>query len=209
MQAKVKQSLNAYHTGINTLRTADKFFRTFGSREPWGGHQYRLNRVVSLQTLKNFEKKYRIRLPKEYVEFLSEIGNGGMGPAYGLIPLLKSVKGIPKKEICSVFLPGNNEAIRIMEARADQEISGLPEWERETVRIDRAGYLNLADYGCGEYAILILTGEQKGKVWYRYEDKAHPMFISRKGKLSVLNFRDWYMHWLNESVQHLTTQPNG
>ena len=38
-------------------------------------------------SLQNFEKYFRIKLPIDYKNFLTQIGNGGSGPAYGLLPL--------------------------------------------------------------------------------------------------------------------------
>ena len=36
-----------------------------------------LNPVIAPDKVKAFEKKYKISLPKEYVEFITKIGDGG------------------------------------------------------------------------------------------------------------------------------------
>lgn len=37
-----------------------------------------LNPVIELKKVRMFEKKYKISLPKEYVEFITKVGDGGI-----------------------------------------------------------------------------------------------------------------------------------
>lgn len=39
--------------------------------------------------MKRFEARYNVKLPPEYVFFITQVGNGGAGPYYGLYPLEK------------------------------------------------------------------------------------------------------------------------
>lgn len=57
---------------------ADPTYQVFGA----GKHKYQLNPSVSLEEVCAFEEEFQIKLPKEYVHFLTEIGNGGAGPYY-------------------------------------------------------------------------------------------------------------------------------
>ena len=64
------------------LRNLDTDLSVFGATT----HEYLLNDVVSLKKISAFETKYKIKLPNEYVEFLTKTGNGGAGPHYGVAP---------------------------------------------------------------------------------------------------------------------------
>ena len=49
-------------------------------------HQYRLGPPVDLAFVRAMEKKYHFRFPDDYVQFITEVGDGGAGPGYGLYP---------------------------------------------------------------------------------------------------------------------------
>jgi hypothetical protein len=57
-------------------------------RELFGSvaHNYILNPPLDGAEIEAFEIEHGIRLPEDYRFFITEIGNGGAGPAYGLFP---------------------------------------------------------------------------------------------------------------------------
>lgn len=65
----------------------DKTREVFGASK----HQYKLNPVVSMDNIYRFESKHNIKLPEEYVFFVTMIGNGGAGPYYGLYTLENTI----------------------------------------------------------------------------------------------------------------------
>lgn len=67
-------------TKIGQLREMDKNYQIFGSHI----HQYKLNPVLTLTQISEFEKRFQVNLPEEYKLFLSQVGNGGAGPFYGV-----------------------------------------------------------------------------------------------------------------------------
>src|ERR1019366_3866505 len=67
-------------TKLETLRASDPEFRWFGVDT----HRYRLGPCLSSQVIQRVEKRYPIHLPRDYRSFLLEVGNGGVGPGYGL-----------------------------------------------------------------------------------------------------------------------------
>lgn len=69
------------------LKRKDKRFSIFGA----SNHKYRFNPRLSDDQICLFEQRYEITLPKGYRTFLTEIGNGGAGPYYGLETLEDSV----------------------------------------------------------------------------------------------------------------------
>ena len=69
------------------------------------GHEYQLNETISLDEVEKLEKKWKITLPEDYKLFITEIGNGGMGPYYGLLPFESNPdkqKNYLKDTICLV-----------------------------------------------------------------------------------------------------------
>ena len=64
---------------VGRLKELDREFEEFGADE----HQYEYNPVIPLSEVRAFEERCDVKLPKGYVEFLTQVGNGGAGPAYG------------------------------------------------------------------------------------------------------------------------------
>ena len=50
-------------------------------------HGFILNPRLREIEVAAFEEKHRISLPADYRHFITEIGNGGAGPYYGVFPL--------------------------------------------------------------------------------------------------------------------------
>jgi hypothetical protein len=65
---------------LDRLRAADPEFRLFGADD----HEYRCGPRLTPTWLAHLERLYRIELPDDYRRFLAEVGNGGVGPYYGL-----------------------------------------------------------------------------------------------------------------------------
>ncbi len=53
------------------------------------GHDYKLRPTVPISVIESFEKQHGISLPANYRSFITEIGDGGAGPFYGLLPFGK------------------------------------------------------------------------------------------------------------------------
>ncbi len=64
---------------VGRLRELDRDLEEFGAEV----HQYRFNPVIPLSDVRKFEERCQITLPQGYVDFLTQVGNGGAGPAYG------------------------------------------------------------------------------------------------------------------------------
>ncbi|MCA9068587.1 MAG: hypothetical protein KDA84_06675, partial [Planctomycetaceae bacterium] len=67
------------------IKKNDPNLKVFGSRI----HQYQLNPPLPITEVDEFESKYDITFPLDYRVFITEIGNGGAGPYYGLFPFGK------------------------------------------------------------------------------------------------------------------------
>ena len=51
------------------------------------GHGFKLNPPLKEFDVAAFEEKHHIRLPDDYRQFITEIGNDGAGPYFGVFPL--------------------------------------------------------------------------------------------------------------------------
>lgn len=48
-------------------------------------HRYRLNPPISVSFVRMVEEKYGFSLPEDYFRFITEVGDRGAGPDYGII----------------------------------------------------------------------------------------------------------------------------
>lgn len=71
---------------ISQLDKLDQDLEVFGADT----HEYILNPVLSEKEVTQFEKEHQISLPKDYVAFITQVGNGGVGPFYGLQTLAEA-----------------------------------------------------------------------------------------------------------------------
>lgn len=79
-------------------------------------------------------------LPPPYRAFLSELGNGGAGPYYGVTPLR----------------PDEPQLARPFAFTEHVDDAGLDPLD---------GVVEAAEYGCGIFMILVVRGEAAGQVW--------------------------------------------
>lgn len=61
---------------LRRIQAEDPNFRVFGTRQ----HHYLLGPTLTEPELLAFERQHEVRLPSDYRVFLSEAGNGGLGP---------------------------------------------------------------------------------------------------------------------------------
>lgn len=167
---------------LRELAEADPQFNRFGADR----HRYRLGPTLSVGDLARFEREHEITLPNAYGTFTTTVGNGGAGPYYGMYRHDGADWNNPHRELeqqqpgflampfphSEPFLPepGNGEDFY------------APSW--------LAGTLVLAEFGCGAYFRLVVTGPARGQVWF--DDLA-----SDQGLTPGPDFHDWYQTWLD------------
>ena len=155
--------------------------RIFGA----GVHQYRLNPPLPVSVVEAFEGRNGVSLPEDYRHFITEIGDGGAGPYYGVFPFGKDddrdweggrLVGDPGKSFrytTAWNLPDSfwgaepdwppdtpvEEQDRLMEA-----------WDRELEQrywnpsiMD--GAIPICHKGCALPQWLVAQGERRGFVW--------------------------------------------
>ncbi|WP_224243859.1 SMI1/KNR4 family protein [Hyalangium gracile] len=140
-------------------------------------HQYKPNPRASESELSAFESEHGIQLPAPYRAFLTEIGNGGPGPYYGVFPIDPRSRWV---------------------ARPFPHVSTF-ELAEEALEAPLDGTLTIADYGCGIEVVLVVHGEASGQVWIdaRYESGITPAENAEK---RPMRFDEW---WLLHMRSHL------
>ena len=157
---------------------------------------------LSDSELCNIEATFGVALPPDYRAFLQEIGNGGPGPYYGMLPFARALdyddrlwgERVPVNHLAApfphteMFDPAPGLAI------ADERVARGEITDDEFARIVHSatgGTLGLAHQGCAHYDILVVTGPTRGTVWTDASDTRqgfHP-----KG----IGFLEWYQSWLD------------
>ena len=211
------------HTVLRLLRELD---HQDAQRKVFGSHvhQYRLRPPLPKTVIEAFEKPNHVALPGDYKYFITEIGNGGAGPYYGLFPFGQHddghdlcawdggglvgdfSKAFPHREAWN--LPASfwqNQPDPPPDMPPDDE-DGLREaWDRELEEKywDPAlmnGAIPICHLGCAYRQWLVINGEQRGYVWRddRVDDKGISPLRDESGK--QMTFADWYMSWLHGTL---------
>ncbi len=68
---------------VRRARELDTDLRAFGADK----HQYQFHPVTALSIVRDFEKRHQISFPQGYVDYLTQVGDGGAGPDLGLYSL--------------------------------------------------------------------------------------------------------------------------
>lgn len=190
---------------LRLAKNTDAFFEVFGA----DSHRYRLDSPMKIEEINEFEKKYQIKLPKEYRTFLTEIGTGFgkvynengkcIGEKTGAGPKI----GINKVEVNSDSYYYTNY---LKEKVFFNSQMTKEEWEKETDKyyeedIDTAwnraysGILYIGEQGCMGMIGIILNGNETGRVVYGVEEEEYlPELAEEK------NFLDWYEKWLDKVI---------
>ncbi|HLO51681.1 MAG TPA: SMI1/KNR4 family protein [Kamptonema sp.] len=176
---------------LTQLRTAD----TRLSLDLPSKHRYQLNPCLKEDEVQAFECQNNVILPDDYRQFLLELGNGGVGPGFGMLKLLS------KNHYYCLDKPFPYEFPEDM-ILANGELNFN-------------GTFPLAEYGCGMVALLVITGKQRGKLWFATgEDGIFPLGKNLCGFLHAgldaymeaeepVCFSEWYRDWLVNSLAEL------
>jgi hypothetical protein len=128
---------------IDRLRSLDRRRVVFGATH----HAYRFNEPIQVTEVERFERTHGVSLPVPYRRFIAELGNGGAGPYYGIMPLeLDAPQLLEPFPYTEPFTP-NQE---------DEDLS---------LESDIPGTISIAEYGCGIYILLVVRGFAAGQVW--------------------------------------------
>ena len=146
-----------------------------------GRYNYRFPAPLSIAQVEAFERRYAVVLPLAYRRFLTELGNGGPGPYYGVTPL-------------SLDAPQLDQNFPYAETTAFNDETPDELWDSAI-----PGAIEVGEYGCATYFLLVLKGPNAGEVWWdaRWETGISPY----AGDVNyATTFDEW---WLGTMRCHL------
>jgi len=177
---------------LKKAKEADPKCKVFGSAE----HKYRLNPPASAEEVSALEADLNLKLPEDYVYFLTEIGNGGAGPYYGLY----SVKELRRQQFYT-HQDGKGKPV------IDRDLS-VEKWNALMEQMDtndddvydeidrqiNAGVLIIGTQGCTYDNLLMCEGSETGNIVYidwNLDKDAPPV-------LTQMSFWEWYLGFFED-----------
>ncbi|SBU91655.1 SMI1 / KNR4 family (SUKH-1) [Streptomyces sp. Ncost-T6T-1] len=189
------------------------------------GHRWVLEDPLTDDELAELEAQVGVRLPDDYRSFLTRVGTGGAGPAYGLFPV-RRVQGRWRWEGDGAELtdlamlarpfpehgpdPEDLDALRAVRPEEEdfEEIEDFDDaieawderWEALMFAPERtAGAIVVSHLGCAQREWLIISGPHRGGIWSdcRADDADLVPLLDQDGK--PITFARWYNDWLRKA----------
>ena len=180
---------------VAILAALDPQCRAFGANK----HRYQLRPVLAGAELEALEARLGCTLPAQYRRFVSEIGDGGAGPFYGIHPVAAT-------RATELGIPFERPVAVPLELDEDEEPGVWWKWTD-------AGLLFLCDVGCGAGFWLVCAGKDRGHVWSQgdstdlvpelidgttYERGTEELLATDRER--HVEFLDWYVRWLEDAL---------
>lgn len=187
-----------------------KGFASLGIRK----QEVSFNPCLTEKEILAFEESHCITLPEDYREFISEIGNGGFGPGYGLLPLDKAVVDFKLNNKPEIPL---NKSFRYQDDWNEEWIFSF-DWERgypdddivnAYISTDHiSGCLQICHYGHGGTFLLVVNGNEKGHIWF--DGRAdYGGLVPKKDAGQRISFAEWYMSFLDMEIKKIKEHEEG
>lgn len=194
----------------------DREYRQYGAEI----HHYEFAPVLGLSDVRDFEQRHRIQLPQAYVEFLTQVGNGGAGPDLGMFSL-------EELELRN-FYNHSNRSVSYSMARGEKDFYTYPfaltnhtvtlnsylteqQWDGmclELSRVNRednaalyeqkrralySGVLQIADTDNSFCPALICCGDMAGEMSEFSHDLDMPRYYGKR-------FEDWILGYFEDVI---------
>jgi hypothetical protein len=209
----MNEQIERIKSKIVQLKELDENFKLFGSHK----HKYEINPTISLDKVRQFEAIHNVTLPMEYVEFITKIGNGGVGPFYGLEPFENCLfDDLDYKRPNSLLTPSkpflHTEPWNLEFTTTIDYEENATEYDKEHSKFEEQyfdkeqmnGVIAICNYGCGVSLNLVVNGQEYGNIWTddRGSDNGiYPSYeLGNKDKISFLN---WYELWLDNYLNKI------
>lgn len=212
----MNEQLERIETKIEQLKKLDKGFKLFGSLT----HRYKLNPTISIEKVRQFETTHNLTLPLEYVNFITQIGNGGVGPFYGLEPFENCLfTDLDYKRQDDLLNPSepfrHNEIWNLQFKPTVDETENEEQYEKELLSFDELyfdktqlnGVIAICNFGCAISLNLVVNGKEFGNI--RTDDRAsdNGIYPSRElGNEDKITFLNWYELWLDNSIKAVKSE---
>jgi len=189
---------------LNQTQKMDEKYENFGA----SSHRYRLNPPIEPSFVRRVEERYGFLLPEDYFRFITEVGDGGAGPDYGIYPFTELLKKgtDPRAErfweeyrqsLAKPFAPRKMMADEVEE----YSITTQEGYDRNPDRFyiyekpepydlcDTDGFYVLGTHGCQWDFGLIISGDWRGKVFDTDNESAYGFVAD--------SFEEFYRNWLS------------
>lgn len=172
---------------IELLAQRDQKFRVFGARSHnGGGHHYRFLPPRSEMEVLAFEKQHGIELPVDYRLYVTNVGDGGVGPDCGLETLADASSGVMAPHLPFPWM----EKVTL----SRPEVYAF--WENPP------GFLLLCQHGDRNTTILVVNGPTKGTMWKEIPAVTEEILIPYQQ-----TFCSWYRDWVETKLRFLDKEP--
>ena len=175
---------------LAAIAAADPECTAFGASR----HGHRLGPPLAETDVTAFEQQHQITLPASYRGFVLRVGDGGAGPYYGLYRLDRS--GTLSLEWDERPVPRQLATPFPHTTLWNPNAAGSESWMTDDEYFDAkwsTGSLIIAEFGCGAFFRLVVSGAARGQVWF--DDRA-----ADGGLTPGPDFRDWYLSWLESAA---------
>lgn len=206
---------------LDALRRRDKGLTLFGSEQ----HGYKLNPPIALAEIERFESEKGVHLPDDYRLFVTQIGNGGAGPYYGVFAFGYQDDGSSSCRWEDASLVGD-----LAKPFPHEDRWNLPEsfWAQKPdtsedtplEEVDRlyadwdarieADYWNpslmngsipICHVGCALRHWLVINGKCKGQVWADERADEGGIYPLQDNDGRIIGFDQWYGDWLDAALR--------
>jgi hypothetical protein len=209
----MNEQLSRIKEKIEQLKQLDKGYRVFGSQK----HRYKINPTIPLDKIRQFEATHKITLPNDYIEFLTEIGNGGVGPFYGLEPIESALfDDLDYKRPEALLNPSrpflHTEPWNWKFQQTVDEDKSEDDYEDERMKFEKKyfdkeqmnGVLAICNYGCAVSLNLVVNGQEHGNIWTDDRGSDNGIYPSHElGNKDKITFLNWYELWLDNSIKEI------
>jgi hypothetical protein len=154
-------------------------------------HRWRIHERLDQPTNIRIEHDLGFPLPPSYRAYLTELGNGGAGPLFGIEPLPLQFTDATLAALQQPFLGIEAVHQRLQDAGIVRHEDGYYEnWDRKLQAALLVGTWPIAYEGCGHHSRIVLHGAEAGTILAVESDGG---IFSQKADLL-----DWMIGWLSE-----------
>lgn len=166
-------------------------------------HRFLINEPLAEETVRTFERQHNVLLPAEYRHFITNIGNGGAGPFYGVFPLgtmdflsdyVAWEEGVEMVGKLAEPFHHEGEWNDLGSKPADEDFDSTIEkfdevyWNPSLMN----GAIPICHTGCSLRIWMVVTGERTGHLWYDGRANYTGIIPLTNDDGSRLTFSRWY-----------------
>ncbi|MEU6275715.1 SMI1/KNR4 family protein [Streptomyces populi] len=191
------------------------------------GHGFSLEDPLDERELAELEEQLGVRLPEDYREFLTQVGAGGAGPAYGLFPARRvdgrwrwEGDGANLADLTRLSEPfpvqGPDPALVLAlqaECPEEEDFEEIEDFDQAYEAWDEkwdtlmwnpertVGAVVLCHLGCAYRQWLIVSGPERGRIWCddRVDERDLEPLLGPDQE--PVTFSRWYRDWLAEALR--------